>query len=143
MNKFDFLTKTIVDSFSYTTSTQNRDSYTTVNINGREYVKYGTLQAVTIIGNLYEDCYNNRILICGISKQHPYDTKVDKEMGYEIAMEKAMDDPDIVLYNVPEYMDNFSFRQMVAPYIDSMKLEFIKTRQEIIKNGDDPKKYNR
>ena len=40
MKKFDFLTKTLVDSFSYTTSTQNRETYAEERINGRKVLKF-------------------------------------------------------------------------------------------------------
>jgi len=143
MKKFDFLTKTLVNSFSYTTITKDRDAYSDVNIDGRQYTKYGTLQAVTVVGNLYEDHNGNRILMCGVSKQHPCDTKCDKQIAYEVATLRAMSNPDIVINTVPEYVNKFNFAQMVSWYVDAMKLDFIKTRQEIEKSGDDPKKYNR
>ena len=143
MGKFDFLTKTLVDSFSYTTTTQNRESCASVNIEGRRYVKFGVLQAVTIVGNLYEDHNGNRILTCGISKQHPCDTKCDKEKGYEIAALNAMSNPDIIFNTVPKYLDKDVFYNMMDLYVNSMDLEFIKTTKELEAAGLDPKKYNR
>lgn len=143
MKKFDFLTKTLVDSFSYTTSTQDRETYTEERINGRKVLKFGTLQAVTVVGNLYEDCYGNRILMCGVSKQHPCDSKCNKQLAYETAQAHALFKPDIVINTVPKYMNSINFRNMVEWYVDGMDLCFLKTTQEIINSGDDPKKYNR
>ena len=143
MKNFDFLTKELIDSFSYTTITKNRNAYTDVVIDGRQYTKYGTLQAVTIVGNLYEDHNGNRILTCGIAKQHPCDTKCDKHMAYEVAQARAWSNPDIVINTVPEYFNKFNFSQMMSWYVDAMKLDFIKTRKEIEKSGNNPKKYNR
>lgn len=143
MKKFDFLTKTLVDSFSYTTSTQDRETYAEEKINGRKYLKFGTLQAVTVVGNLYEDHLGNRILMCGVSKQHPNDNKCDKQLGYEYAAEHAMNNPDIIFNSVPKYINKFNFRKMMEWYVDGMDLEFIKTRQELDLCGDDPKKFNR
>lgn len=143
MKNFDYLTKTLINSFSYTTTTKDRESFSNVIIDGRTYTKWGTLQAVTIVGNLYEDFKGNRILVCGVAKQHPCDTKCDKQMAYEVAQEHAMNNPDFVFYTVPKYMNKFTFAQMVSWYVESMKLDFIKTRQEIKNNGDNPEKYNR
>ena len=52
--KNKFLFKELVNTFSYTTATQDREVYADVSINGRRYRKYGTLQAVAFVGNLYK-----------------------------------------------------------------------------------------
>lgn len=143
MKNFDFLTKELVDSFSYTTITKDREAYSDVVIDGRSYTKWGTLQAVTIVGNLYEDFRGNRILMCGVAKQHPCDTKVNKQIAYEAAQAHAMFNPDIVINNVPEYINKFNFGKMMEWYVDAMKLEFVKTNKEIERSGGNPKNYNR
>lgn len=164
--KFDnnFLFKELVNTFDYTTATQNREVYTDVSINGRHYRKYGTLQAVAFVGNLYKvgvpgKGYLNlkqgenvslkpvknqekQLLVIGMSKQHPYDTKINKEVGYELATEKMLTDPCIVI----EVQGKFTYRRfknIVENYLNTMKLEFIKTKGEIIAEGKDPKNYNR
>ena len=141
--QFDFLTKELVDSFSYTTITKNRNAYSDVNIDGRTYRKYGTLQAVTIVGNLYKDCFGNEIMTIGISRQNPCDSKCNKNIAYECAQMKALTDPDIVINNVPTYVTKFNFAQMMSWYVDMMNLEYLKTRQEIKNEGKNPKNYNR
>ena len=162
-NRNKFLFKEKVNTFVYTTATKNRDVYTDVSINGRHYRKYGTLQAVAFVGNLYKvgvpsEGYLNlngqktslkpvknqekTILVIEMSKQHPYDTKVNKEVGYEIAMENMLNDP-IIMIEVQGKFDYYRFKNIVEMYLDTMKLEFIKTKAEIIAEGKDPKNYNR
>jgi hypothetical protein len=154
----DFLFKELVNTFAYTTATQNRDVYTDVSINGRRYTKYGTLQAVTFVGNLYKtgvkgDGYlkedgapvnknEKYVLSIGMSKQHPCDTKVNKELGYEMAMMNALNNP-IILIEINDKFTYRRFRNIVEDYLNTIKLEFIKTKQEIIAEGGNPKKYNR
>lgn len=154
----DFLFKELVNTFAYTTATQNRDVYTDVSINGRRYTKYGTLQAVTFVGNLYKtgvkgDGYlkedgapvnknEKYVLSIGMSKQHPCDTKVNKELGYEMAMMNALNNP-IILIEINDKFTYSRFRNIVEDYLNTIKLEFIKTKQEIIAEGGNPKKYNR
>jgi hypothetical protein len=154
------LFKELVNTFAYTTATQNRDVYTDVSINGRRYRKYGTLQAVTFVGNLYkvgcsgegywpkedgpiQTSKNEKyVLVIGMSKQHPYDTKVNKELGYEIAQTNMLNDPCMVI-EVQGKFNKRRFVDLVEYYLSTMKLEFIKTRQEIIAEGKNPKNYNR
>ena len=158
-----FLFKELVNTFTYTTATQNRDVYTDVSINGRHYRKYGTLQAVAFVGNLYKVGVSGKghlnlngertslkpvknqektVLVIGMSKQHPYDTKINKEVGYEIATENMMTDPCIII----EVQGKFNYRRfknIVEDYLNTMKLEFIKTKAEILAEGKNPKNYNR
>lgn len=146
----DFLSKELVNTYAYTTATKDRDVCTYVSINGRNYAKFGTLQAVTFVGNLYKvDSYkknskdfNKYVLMVGLSKQHPCDTKVNKQEGYEAASIRAIDDP-IIIMNVEGKFDKHRFNNIVKNYLSNMKLEFIKTRKEILAEGDDPTKYNR
>lgn len=145
MNNSNFLSKELVNTFAYTTATKNRDAYTNVCINGRNYIKLGTLQAVTIVGNLYKINNNGNIeyvLLAGMSKQHPCDSKVNKEMGYELANENANTDPFLIM-KVSRNFTKTAFANMMTTYIDSMKLEFVKTTQEILAEGIDKEIYDR
>lgn len=155
-----FLFKELVNTFAYTTATQDRDVYTDVSINGRHYRKYGTLQAVAFVGNLYKVGCSGKgywakedgpiqasknekyVLVIGMSKQHPYDTKVNKELGYEIAHENSLTNPCMTI-EVQGKFNKRRFVNLVEYYLSTMKLEFIKTRGEIIAEGKDPKNYNR
>lgn len=156
----DFLFKELVNTFAYTTATQNRDVCTDVSINGRRYTKYGTLQAVTFVGKLYkvgtpsegywprengrpEVKHNEKfVLFIGMSKQHPCDNKINKQLGYEIAETNALSNPQMII-EVQRGFNNRRFDNIVEHYLSEMNLEFIKTREEIIAEGKDPKKYNR
>lgn len=158
-NTQSFNFKELVNTFEYTTATQNRDVCTEVSINGRRYDKYGTEQAVAFVGNLYkvnisgngywpreQGPISNRndkyVLFVGMSKQHPCDTKINKQVGYEIATMNAMEKPIMII----EIQGKFTYRRfknIVESYLENMKLELIKTREEILAEGKDPKKYNR
>ena len=139
-----YLHKELVNTFVYTTATKNREAYTDVSINGRRYTKYGTLQAVTFVGNLYEinNDKNKRVLFIGISKQHPCDTKINKNTGYEIAYVNALDNPSMII-ELTGKVNKRRFNEIVEHYMDNMDLEFVKTTKEILAEGLDPKKYNR
>ena len=135
-NANKFLFKELVNTFGYTTATQNRDVYTDVSINGRRYRKYGTLQAVTFVGNLYkvgcsgegywpkedgpiQTSKNEKyVLVVGMSKQHPYDTKVNKELGYEIAQSNSLDNPCMVI-EVQGKFTKRRFVDLVEYYLDT------------------------
>lgn len=143
MKNFDFLTKELVESLSYTTITKNRNAYTNVVIDGRTYTKYGTLQAVTIVGNLYKDAFDNKILMVGIAKQHPNDSKCNKQVAYEAAQAHALFNPDVIFNTVPDHLTLFNFSKMMEWYVDGMELEFIKTKQEIENTGQESKTFNR
>ena len=121
----DFLFKELVNTFAYTTATQNRDVCTDVSINGRRYTKYGTLQAVTFVGKLYkvgtpsegywprengrpEVKHNEKfVLFIGMSKQHPCDNKINKQLGYEIAETNALNNPQMII----EVQRGFNYRR--------------------------------
>ena len=156
----DFLFKELVNTFSYTTATQDRDVCVDVSINGRRYTKYGTLQAVAFVGNLYKvGCIGEgyypretgpiktskqakQVLVIGMSKQHPCDTKINKELGYEIAHENSLMDPCIVI-EVNGKFTYSRFKDIVENYLMTMHLKFIKTKQEILLEGKNPQDYNR
>ena len=130
MTKFNFNSKNLIKTFSFTSATQNRQQWIYYKHLGRSYAKYGTVQAVTFVGNLYEDDNHNRILMIGISRQHPNDHQCNKEIGYESAMMKAMTNPDIIMNTVPKFITKYNFNRMCEWYLDGMDLEFIKTSQE-------------
>lgn len=132
----DFLTKELVDTFTFSTINVDRSGAYDVNINGRTYTKYGTYQAVTLVGNLYkvfDPSTNNykKVLLVGMSKQHPCDTKISKETAYEIANENAQINP-VITMQVGEFFKNYDFRNFCRDYVMTLKLSFVKTRSEIM-----------
>ena len=131
----NILTKEILKTYSYTTSNDDREGSALVKINGRDYVKFGTLQAVTLVGDLCEvydaDVKRNRtVLFVGVARQHPRDIKIDKELAYETAHLNALFDPQMVI-EVGEAFTQYNFREFAKNYIDTLKLQFVKTVQEI------------
>lgn len=134
-NKNDYLGKELVKTFSYTSATQDRKAYGTVVINGRKYIKTGTLQAVTVVCNVYK-IYNSDSQLTeywahfGLSKQNPIDIKVDKQIGYEIANNNSINNPFWIM-QVNKSFNEYAFRDLVRIYVDNMELEFVKTGEEI------------
>lgn len=134
-NKDDFKFKELVKTLSYTTASQNREAYSNEVINGRNYIKTGTLQAVTVVCNIYK-IYNSDSKMTeywahmGMSKQHPTDIMVNKEIGYEIANKNALNNPFCIM-QVNKRFGEITFRDMMRSYIHDMDLEFIKTAEEI------------
>ena len=128
LNKL-FAEKELVNVFEYSTASKERYAYTDVNIDGRWYTKYGTLQAVTMVGGLYKTENNKNLLVVGISKQHPNDNKVDKKLGYEVAHINMLNNPAIVM-EVDKTFKRRDFNHICSNYINSMDLAFIKTNKE-------------
>ncbi|MBQ3416059.1 MAG: hypothetical protein IJH39_12155 [Clostridia bacterium] len=135
----NILTKEILKTFSYTTANGNREGSILVKMNGRDYIKFGTFQAVTLVGDLCEvyDADVKRlktVLFVGVSKQHPRDIKIDKELAYEVAHLNALFNPQMII-EVGEYFTQYNFREFAKNYVDTLKLQFVKTVQE--KDEDD------
>lgn len=151
----NFLFKELVNTFDYTTANKERGVWKDVSINGRNYITYGTLQAVTFVGNVYQikggeghikgeypETQNKYVLVVGLARQHPCEVKITKEEGLEMATINAMNDPAIIM-EVPKNFNYRSFVHIVESYIHTMNLKMLKTKSEIEASGDDPKKYNR
>ena len=118
----DFLTKELVNTFSYTTASQNRNVSTDVSINGRTYTKYGTLQAVTFVGNLYKINEYKNVLVIGMSRQHPNEFNVNKEEGYERAALNTLDDP-IMMIEVHGRFTKRRFVNIVETYLTRKEID--------------------
>ena len=129
------LTKDFLQNYSYTTINTNREGVKEVKIDGRRYLKLGVYQAVTLVGDLF-DVYdadvkrNRKMLFVGVSKQHPRDLSVDKELAYETAHLNALESPAIIMEVGPEFCGH-DFRHLASTYVKSLRLQFVKTREEI------------
>ena len=129
------LTKDFVKNFSYTTINTDRSGVKDVRIDGRQYCKFGIYQAVTLVGDLW-DVYdgdvkrNRRMLFVGVAKQHPRDLGVNKELSYEVAHLNALENPTIVMEVGPNFCGH-DFRHLASMYVDTLNLQFVKTRDEI------------
>ena len=102
MKTIKFDEKEFVESFVCSTINDFRESSKRVMLDGRWYIKEGTEQAVTLVGNIFkvkEGDVEKTMLYIGMSKQHPCDSKCDKEIAIEQAQIKAFDDP-IMIYEI-------------------------------------------
>ena len=135
INNNVLVNREFVKSLVYTTASKNRDAYSSVVINGRRYEKEGTLQTVTIVGNVFK-YFNTKTktseywLMCGMAKQHPADLKNDKRLAAELADERAWIDPFIVMKVNKQFGKN-TFADMMRPYVDDMDLDYVMTAEEI------------
>lgn len=130
------LTKELIETFSYSSMNHNREGEMFVRIDGRDYIKFGTYQAVTLVGNLYEvydaDVKSNKtVLFVGVSRQHPCDTTANKEVAYEEAHLKALLEPCMIIEVGPKFRKS-DFLNFAKSYIRTLKLRFIKTKQEMM-----------
>ena len=130
----NILTKETLKTYSYTTSNGNREGSKLVRILGRDYVKFGVYQAVTLVGNLCEvyDADVKRlktVLFVGVAKQHPSDIKIDKELAYETANLNAMFNPAMII-EVGTNFTQYNFREFAKNYIDTLDLQFVRTTAE-------------
>lgn len=134
-NNYDFVSKELVKTLAYTTAGQNRDAYSEVVINGRKYIKTGTLQVVTVVCNVWKvlnketNIYEYQALF-GLSKQHPDDICINKDLAYEIANTNSFIKPFIQMQVNKRFGEN-TFRDIIRSYIADMDLEYVKTKDEI------------
>ena len=137
-NNLDFLNKTEVNSFVYSSVTRDGNNCKNVVIDGRQYTKWGKEQIVTFIGLVYEAQNKDtnrttRFVTVGMSKQHPQDIKHDKKIALETARINALTDPCMVFYDVSSSFNNYTFNRMMEMYVETIDLDFIMTRDELKK----------
>lgn len=137
-NNLDFLNKTEVNSFVYSSVDCDEINCKNVIIDGRQYTKWGRPQIVTFVGLMYEAQNKDtnkttNFVTVGISKQHPRDIKHDKKIALETARINALTNPCMVFYNVSSSFDNYTFKQMMDMYVNTMDLDFVMTRDELKK----------
>ena len=137
-NNLDFLNKTEVNSFVYSSVDRVEINCKNVIIDGRQYTKWGRPQIVTFVGLMYEAQNKDtkkttNFVTVGISKQHPQDIKHDKKIALETARINALTDPCMVFYNVSSSFNNYAFKQMMDMYVNTMDLDFVMTRDELKK----------
>ena len=133
-SKYDLNSKELVKSFVYSNS-NNRETYTNVVVNGRLYTKFGVVQTITVVGNLYkiknmQTGRHDYVLHCGVARQHPEDRDHDKNVAAEVAQLNAHLNPFIEMV-VGKNFNFYCFRKIVNTYISTLKLKFIKTVDEI------------
>lgn len=134
-NNLDFLNKTEVNSFVYSSINDDRFDCKEVTIDGRQYTKWGKLQIVTFVGMMYaaenkDTGITKYFITIGMSKQHPQDIVHDKKTAMEVARINAITNPVIVMYDVSPNFDNYSFKAMMKIYYNTMDLDFVMTTEE-------------
>lgn len=139
-NNLDFLNKTEVNSFVYSSVDRDGINCKNVVIDGRQYTKWGKEQIVTFVGLMCETKNKDtnkttNFVTVGMSKQHPQDITHDKKIALETARINALTDPCMIFYNVSSSFDNHTFKQMMEMYVETMDLDFIMTRDEL-KNAE-------
>lgn len=131
----DYSTKELRRVFYYSTGNPERDKL--IKVNGRHYIKMGQLQAITFVGLLYKlyDTEKKRYvhqLHIGFAKQNENDMKNNREIGEEVAMQKAMIAPDMILSIENRRKIDFDwFADLCQTYTYSIKRGFVKTSEEI------------
>lgn len=134
MNNIDFLTKKEINTFVYSNIKEERYDLKPLQIDGRWYHKFGVKQAVCFFGILYEVENTNTgikeyILHIGMSKQHPNDSFINKQLSTEIAHENALLNPFTEM-KVSKNFKYHNFKYMMKEYLNTMDLKFIKTKEE-------------
>lgn len=131
----DFSNKEFVRSFTYSNLREDRRIQKREVILGREYIKYGTACATTMVC----DCWKvydpsverfKYVYLAGVARQHPSDISVKYADGVEIAHENAMTNPVFtMIYDRPV---EFEFVElMMSNYICQLPVQLVKTRQEV------------
>lgn len=143
----DFLNKTLIGEYSYSDANTDRTCMKRVYINGRKYFKTGTKTATTVVAFQYK-VFNpsiNRseyVTVMGAARQHTGDTTIDKETGLEIAAEKALTSP-VATFTFPSECSEETIHSLMEIYVDELPINFIKTEEELLLNGNDLTIYNR
>lgn len=133
----------------YTFSDVNKDRFYSkdVVINGRTYTKYGTATATTVVCLQYKITdpstnHSEYLTLMGVARQNPGDVAIDERLGYEIATENALMSP-VATFVTPTELSRYSAKVFMKNYIDSLPVNFIKTRQELQNDGKELSAYNR
>lgn len=143
----DFVQKELVGIYYYTNVDEDRDGVKSVSINGREYLKFGTVVATTAVSLQYKVFnpsvkHSEYITLIGVARQNPGDITLNKELGYEMAMENALINP-VMTAKYTRKNDEKAINNLMKAYVAGLSESFIKTRQEIEASGNDISRFNR
>lgn len=131
----DYNTKELVRSYHYNTTKEDRYYKKQEVINGRTYDKYGVATVTSMVVDLWKVYdpsvkLNKYVYVGGISRQHPNDTQIDVERGYELAHENAFINP-VFKMEFQNMVSTELIVNLMKMYILGLPIEFIRTRQEI------------
>lgn len=144
---FDWLTKELIDSGSWTNSKESRHDIKEERINGRLYAKFGINCATTITYFVYK-AYDpssktfKYAYTIGVARQNPGDTVLDTETGIEIAAKRAMIDPSMVLV-FDHQISKYQLYKLIESYVESLPIKFVKTKKELMNDMKTLNIYNR
>ena len=143
----DLLAKELFNIFYYSDVNSDRSTTKSVRINGRLYDKHGIDCAVSAIALLYKVYdpsinHNKYVILIGAARQNPYDTVIDEDTGYELAMENTLINPAMTVeYN--DKVDDDVIYSLLTSYVSGLPVQFVKTKTEIELEGKNVKDYNR
>lgn len=143
----DWLRKEIINEYHYSNIDDGRNFAKPVRINGRLYDKYGTACATTVVAfeckvpvqSVKQFKY---ILLVGVARQNPGDLFISEEEGIQIAEENALTNP-IMKIEYDESPNEQGIYFLLKSFVNTLPLQFVYTKQELIELGKDVKKYNR
>lgn len=131
----DYSNKEFVRSFTYSNLREDRRTTKREVILGREYTKYGTACATTMVCDCWKvyDTSVKRfkyVYMAGVARQHPSDISVKYADGISIAHENAMVNPVMTMvYDEPVQFEFIEY--MMANYVSQLPVQLIKTRKEL------------
>jgi hypothetical protein len=130
----DYNTKELIRTYHYNTAKEDRYYVKREVINGRTYDKYGVATVISMVVDLWK-VYDPSVklykfvYVGGVSRQHPNDSQIDLEVGYELAHENAFVNPVFKMeFNAP--IETNLVVTMMENYICGLPIEFIRTREE-------------
>ena len=134
-NNLDFLNKTEVNSFVYSSINNDAVDCRNIVIDGRTYTKWGKLQTVTFVGTMFsaknkDNGKTEYFVTIGMSKQHPMDLCHDRKLATAVARENSLIDPIMIMYNVSPNFSNYAFKEMMNMYYGTLELDMVMTKEE-------------
>ena len=131
----DYSNKEFVRSFTYSNLREDRRTEKREVILGREFVKFGTACATTMVCDCWK-VYDSSVkrfkyvYLAGVARQHPTDICVKYADGVSLAHENAMTNPVMTLiYDKPVQFEFIEY--MMRCYVSMLPVQFIKTKKEI------------
>lgn len=135
----EMLTKELVNEYYFSDIHTDRRDGTDVVIDGRQYTKWGTKTATTIVGNLYKigrsvepDKY---LLLCGVARQsETTGFGITEEAAAELAAINAQINPKIMM-EFDSIIDDDIFQNICFIFVEGNKKKLLKTEEEMLKNN--------
>lgn len=143
----DWLRKELIDQYWYSNIDEDRSAIKEERINGRLYEKHGVDCATTAYALVYKvpvpgvKQFKFAILV-GIARQNPNDIVITKEEGIETAKTNALVDP-VMTFTYNKAPSKNVLNYIIRSYILGIPVQLIRTKEEILARGEDPKDFAR